>query len=182
MVKNISGGSHSKKMASKNLKHQNNKNLRTIKDDCELYAIITEKLGGGHLRALGIDGNPYMVHMGGKFRNERINRYDFILIGIRDWQTENKTKIMTDLLEIYTETEKNKLMKINNINWSVLNNVNQNVLKDKMDNEHINDIVFTNEVELNYKDLMDKSNESEIKNRISIMNTDIDVEIDIDTI
>jgi hypothetical protein len=75
MVKNISGGSKSKKMASKDFKNKlNNHKLRTSNNELEIYSIITEKLGGSHIRAVGIDGKNYMVHIGGKFRNERINK------------------------------------------------------------------------------------------------------------
>ena len=102
MVKNITGGSKSKKMASKNFKvEMNTKKLRKVEDENEIYAIITEKLGGGHLRCFGINGNKYMVHIGGKFRNVRYNRFDFVLIGLREWQTSNNKnkEEMTDLLQ-----------------------------------------------------------------------------------
>jgi len=170
MVKNISGGSKSKKMASKDFKNKlNNHKLRTSNNEFEIYSIITEKLGGSHIRAIGIDGKKYMVHIGGKFRNERINKYDFILLGIRDWQspvdTTSKKTIMTDLLEIYNEQEKMKLLKINGFNWQILlQNDNQLIMKN--DGDEI--FEFSNETESEYKNILEKEiiqqfNEKEIQ-------------------
>jgi len=160
MVKNYHGGSKSKKMASKNTTNHNNRNLRVSQDDCEIYAIITEKLGGGHLRAVGVNGNKYMVHVGGKFRNERFNKYDYILIGLRDWQTSStssssssKKNIMVDLLEVYNDQEKNKLLKINGISWKIL------IQEDHSNNEsHVsnaNDFEFSTETETEYNEIQD---------------------------
>jgi len=164
MVKNITGGSKSKKMASKNFKvEMNTKKLRKAEDENEIYAIITEKLGGGHLRCFGINGNKYMVHIGGKFRNVRYNRFDFVLIGLREWQTSsNKNKEeMTDLLEVYDENEKNKLLKINGFKWNLLLKQDTNYT---IENNNEDSIKFSNEIESDYKDLLEK----EINTKLSL--------------
>jgi translation initiation factor IF-1 len=185
MVKNISGGSKSKKMASKDFKNKlNNHKLRTSNNELEIYSIITEKLGGSHIRAVGIDGKNYMVHIGGKFRNERINKYDFILLGIRDWQspvdTTSKKTIMTDLLEIYNEQEKMKLLKINGLNWNVLlQNDNQLIMKN--DGDEI--FEFSNETESEYKNILEKEIIQQFNERhfVSIKNATLSIKNNKDT-
>lgn len=185
MVKNICGGSKSKKMASKNFKNSNiNRNLRISQDNFECYGIITEKLGGGHMRAMGIDGNKYMVSIGGKFRNERINKYDFILFGLRDWQTNirNKDKdIKTDLLEVYNEQEKNKLLKLNGLNWqNLLQYDNSNFSFNSENDDNFN---FSNETETEYKELLEKQLTEKIRgkqNEEAKENGDLNIDTDFD--
>lgn len=159
MVKNFSGGSKSKKMASKNFKPvSSHRNLRLSEEDCEVYGIITEKLGGGHIRCHGIDGNIYMVHIGGKFRNEKINRYDFILIGLREWQSSSmkNNNVKADLLEVYNEQEKTKLLKINGKNWQVLTQQDNSSIISSSKNGDSDSFSFANETEIEYKELLEK--------------------------
>lgn len=162
MVKNVSGGSKYKKMASKNFKISNQRNLRVSKEENEIYAIITKKLGGGHMLVLGIDGIEYMTHIGGKFRNERISLNDFILIGLREWQSSSNKKNMTDLLEVYNENEKNKLIKINNYNWNTLLKMDNSFVEKNEDDC----FDFANETEINYKELLE--NEIYKKDKINL--------------
>lgn len=154
MVKNISGGSKYKKMASKNFKNCNQKNLRIAEDENELYGIIIKKLGGGHVMVLGINGTEYMCHIGGKFKNERINLNDFVLIGLREWQSSNNKKNMTDLLEVYSENEKNKLIETNKNNWNVLLRADNSFV------ENNDEIKFANDTEINYSELFDEKNKN----------------------
>jgi len=147
MVKNQYGGSKHKKMSSKSFKQNISNGLRTAEDEDELYAIITQKLGYGHILAIGIDNTEYMVHIGGKFNSEikNMKKYDFILIGKRVWETTtNKKQPRADLLEIYNETDKKKLLKINGNNWNVLLRADTTLSKDK-NNNMIDDIIFSNE-------------------------------------
>lgn len=116
MVLNKHGGKKAKSSASKNQK-SSQKNTRIAVEKGEIYGIIIKKLGGGHLTVKCVNGKDYMCHIGGKFKRETINVYDFILVGEREWQS---SKEMVDLLEVYNENDKKRLFKITNINWSIL--------------------------------------------------------------
>ena len=142
----------SKQMASKNFKNLAQKNIRLSEDENEIYGIITKKLGGGHILVLCVNGVEYMCHIGGKFRNERINVYNFVLIGLREWQSSSNKKNMTDLLENYNENEKAKLLKINGYNWNVLSNADNS-----FGGNHINadeNFVFADDTEIDYKEII----------------------------
>ena len=124
----IKGGSRAKKCASKNKKQMFNKDVRLADNEDEIYAIVTKILGGGHLDVLvldkqnttsGFQPRKAMCRIGGKFRSERIVIYQYLLVGKRSgWSSSN---FMVDLLEVYNDTEKTKLIKKSpNINWSLL--------------------------------------------------------------
>lgn len=122
-----------------------------------------------------------MVHIGGKFRNVRYNRFDFVLIGLREWQTSNNKnkEEMTDLLEVYDENEKNNLLKINGFKWNLLLRQDTNYTTENNNEESIH---FSNEIESNYKDLLEKeiNNNLLLSNKKKIDNYDNDEDETID--
>ena len=112
MVKNTTGGSKAKGMASKHFKPKS-KVLRLIQEDGEMYGVITEKLGGGHVIVACMDNTRRMAVIGKKFRNERIAKNQMVMIGLRDWQTiiTNSDKLeKCDLLECYSDIETDALL------------------------------------------------------------------------
>ena len=112
MVKNTTGGSKAKSMASKHFKAKS-KVLRTIQEEGEMYGVITDKLGGGHATVACMDNKSRMLVIGKKFRNERISKNQMVMIGLREWQTKitNSDKLeKCDLLECYNDTETDTLL------------------------------------------------------------------------
>jgi initiation factor 1A len=172
MVLNKHGGKKAKSAASKNQKPVH-RNTRLVQEEGEMYAIITKVLGGNHLTVKGIDGKEYMCHIGGKFKKERSSCYDFIMIGLREWQSTSNSKQMTDLLEIYSDIEKKKLLKINGINWNILLDMDDRKTDTKTDtNEEDEGYEFTNDEQSNLEDLINQQIASKNTNILQMETTE----------
>lgn len=126
MVKNVNGGSKAKGQARKftsGPKHA--RALRVSMDECELYAQVTKYLGSGMCHVLCDDGVTRLCHIRGKFkgrgkRDNLVVNGSWLLIGLREWATESKTRMQDcDLLEVYSESDKESLRDIKTINWSI---------------------------------------------------------------
>lgn len=120
MVKNLKGGNH-KNQARKHF--TSDKKLRLKTDDLELYAQVINKLGGNKIDVFCMDGNNRLCTIPGKFifkgrRDNLIEKGSWILVGLRDWESQ-KERENCDLLEVYNEGEKTKLLNTVNENWSV---------------------------------------------------------------
>lgn len=147
MVKNTKGGSKHKARASKYL-NTSSSSIRTSESSDEIYGIITHIYGGGRFLAKCIDGVDRMVHASKKFRTENAlrSKYCYCLIGLRSWQSNIIDKIeKCDLLYVYSPDEKEKLLKINGLNWKILSDIEylDNPLTEEGDfmfsmNDHVN--------------------------------------------
>jgi hypothetical protein len=126
MVKNSFGGNKAKGFARKNLAKRETA-LRTADEEGEIYAQAVKVMGGSIASAIDIDGNPLRAHIRGKFRG-RGKRDNFIapgtwlLVGLHSWE-EKSTKTdeirNCDILEVYSETDKNRLKNsVTSINWN----------------------------------------------------------------
>jgi hypothetical protein len=95
MVKNAKGGNKSKKMGRKFLGAPVQKQVRLAdpNEPCEIYGVVERLLGRGK--------RDNTVVLGG-----------FVLVGIREYESAETAKC--DLLEVYTEAEKQKLKKSGN--------------------------------------------------------------------
>ena len=122
MVKNNAGGNKSKGFARKNLVKRDTA-LRTSHDKNEVYAQAVKVMGGNIASAIDIDGNPLRVHIRGKFRGRGkrdnfISPGTWILVGLHDWQSD-KAMRDCDLMEVYNETDKNRLKNsVTSVNWN----------------------------------------------------------------
>lgn len=118
MVKNKTGGKNAKRTARKNVNQENTvgKRLRIIENDDESYAITTKMLGNGQMEVLCMDNKPRLCFIRYKFsgRNKSSNMISigsWIIVGLRSWETKVPGKLeKCDLLEIYTNSEKNNLV------------------------------------------------------------------------
>lgn len=173
MVLNKHGGKKAKGAASKNQKPVH-RNTRVVQEEGEMYAIITKVLGGNHLTVKGIDGKDYMCHIGGKFKKERATCYDFVMIGLREWQSTSNSKQMTDLLEVYTEIEKKKLIKISGINWNILLDTDDRKKTEINDDDE--GYEFTNDEQINLEDLINQQIASKNTNIIQIEGSSVEEE------
>jgi initiation factor 1A len=136
MVKNTKGGSSHRKFASKNIISQKISNkLRISEHDGELYAIVTKMLGNGMFLCHCIDSVVRLGHIRGKFsgRGKRDNMVEcgkWVLVGLREWDVQSSAipkndkkdkKQQCDLLEIYSDTDKYRLIEQVSNNWQILN-------------------------------------------------------------
>jgi len=114
MVKNT-GGNKAKKFASKSF-NISNRATRFAIEDGEVYAIVQRMLGNNICEILCIDGTTKLCIIRGKFlgkgkRDNKLARGIWILVGMREWEVTTKDKEKCDLLEVYSDTDKEKLIK-----------------------------------------------------------------------
>ena len=125
MVKNLFGGKRAKSAASKNTVNSSYRRALRLVDDSgdEMYGIIIKIYGNSNILVKCLDDKEYKCYMAGKFKKEaRITLFQFVMVGRRDWSSKDA---MVDLLEVYSTDEKQKLMRLPNIRWSVLLNADQ---------------------------------------------------------
>jgi initiation factor 1A len=135
MVKNTQGGNRHKAFARKHTTSKSNSKLRVSQDEGELYAIVTKLLGNNMFHCQCIDRTLRLGHIRGKFtgrgkRDNLIVSGTWVLVGIREWDTENDSKLsksgksklpQCDLLEVYSDVDKERLKDSVSENWSILN-------------------------------------------------------------
>ena len=138
MVKNTKGGSKAKGFARKHANSTNNNDVRTVEQEGEIYAIVTKMCGGSMFQCYGIDHVERLCHIRGSFsgRKKRDNivvNGGWVLIGIREWDkkdeetqttssTASKKKKLQqcDLLEVYNDKDRERLMATVKENWKIL--------------------------------------------------------------
>jgi len=161
MVKNVYGGNKHKSQARKNTIKTSNK-LRIAEDEGELYAIVTKILGNGMFYAHCIDDIQRLAFIRGKFsgRGKRDNNIEpgkWVLVGEREWDIGSTDKtnkpLKCDLLEVYSDLDKEKLIDTVSVNWSVLHNQDMTKMKCKTEQS---DILFTTEREEETNKLMEE--------------------------
>ena len=153
MVKNLKGGSKSKQIGRKFVTAPVDRKVRLIHEEGELYAVVTKLLGNGMFTANDIEGKERLVVMRNKFRGKgkRDNAVmlgSWVMIGERDFETGSKPKC--DLLEVYTDIEKQKLKKSGNPIFLLLKSEYDNAGESNLDDG----IAFSNEDTDKYKELI----------------------------
>jgi len=125
MVKN-EGGNKSKKVARKNTSHTGGtQDVRRATDASEMYAAVTKIYSSQRCSVLGADGNTYQCTIRGKFlKNKRsgegLVNGAWVLIGFYEWEVRSDGSKKCDLLEIYSNLEKDKLKQLETRNLAVL--------------------------------------------------------------
>jgi len=96
-----------------------------------------------------------------------------LLVGLREWENgrdETSKKLQNcDLLEVYTEIEKEKLKTSVKIDWTIFmsnDNKNSNLAADAVDS-----FVFSDQKEDEYRDLLKTNQESKIVTNKNIFTT-----------
>jgi len=119
MVKNAKGGNKSKKMGRKFLGAPVQKQVRLAdpNEPLEIYGVVDKLFGHGRFQIKDHTGKQRLVIIPNKFRGrgKRDNTVvlgGFVLVGIREYESAETAKC--DLLEVYTEAEKQKLKKSGN--------------------------------------------------------------------
>ena len=133
MVKNTKGGSGHKKYGRKYQTGGSSNFLRVAQEEGEIYAIVTKLLGNNMFHCHCIDNVVRLGHIRGKFtgrgkRDNMIAGGTWVLIGLRTWseggekkKDDEKTKIEhCDLVEVYSDSEKERLRDTISSDWSTL--------------------------------------------------------------
>jgi len=190
MVKNTTGGSKTKGQARKFVTAKPSNVLRISQDDCECYAQVVKMLGNGMCHVLCIDGETRLCHIRGKFRGRGkrdnfINNGTWILAGLREWEIGKETskegskeKLQNcDLLEVYTELDKERLKNtITNINWSMFVS-NDNKLSNLTEKDET--IEFTDDRMEEYRQLVEAQvTGSGASRSITIITEDEEINVD----
>ena len=164
MVKNTIGGSSHKKFGRKFTTGNKNNKLRLSEDEGEIYSIVMKMLGNGMFHCLGIDGKQRLGHIRGKFsgRGKRDNLVDigkWVLIGLREWDINSsrgeKDKLQKcDLLEVYSDIDKERLKESVSENWSILDNNDLSRVNNKEYEEEDDSFQFVTERDLDRERLI----------------------------
>jgi initiation factor 1A len=166
MVKNKTGGNKAKKFARKNMNEEStiNRKIRYVKNEDEMYGIVTKMIGNGQAIVLCNDSRERLCFIRNKFsgRNKHSNLVtmgSWVIIGIRSWETTREGKLeKCDLLEIYTHQEKTTLLQESKHNLSVLQkkeNMLQNVEDESFDtmisfkNDDDHNMMSSNQIQSN---------------------------------
>jgi hypothetical protein len=142
MVKNYGGGNKAKGFANKHSSKKSTE-LRTSKDELELYAQVESMSGGTICRVKTLDGTEMICHIRGKFRGRGkrdnfIGKGTWMLVGLREWEnietkTEDKNAVLNcDVIEVYNDADKKSLKNtITNINWAPFNKNDSSAVGDE---------------------------------------------------
>lgn len=125
MVKNA-GGNKSKRQGRKFAAPPPKRNLRMIQEEGEVYAVVTRLYGGANCEVTCMDDVKRLCVIRNKFRgrhkrDNQITMNTWVLVGLRDWEARAPGKLpRCDMLEVYTDIEKEKLQNTTNDNLSAL--------------------------------------------------------------
>ena len=181
MVKNQTGGNKQKSQARKYSVNVRENKLRLSEDEGEKYAQVVALLGNGMCYVIIDNNTKLLCIIRGKFkgrgkRDNIIKKGSWVLIGLREWEhaPNDKNKYQKcDLLELYSDYNKEQLKKIEGGPWKLfINNDNEFTHCDT------DEIDFVEDVNEDYKNLL----HSELNVRHMIRINEDDEEINIDDI
>lgn len=182
MVKNAKGGKGSKKMGRKfvNAPVQKQVRLADPNEPCEIYGVVEKLFGHGRFQIKDHTGKDRLVIIPNKFRgrgkrDNTVTLGGWVLVGIREYESSENAKC--DLLEVYSESEKQKLKKSTNSIFSQLKSAydkeptNDDDLEFSFDdgrNEQMEEMVMNTQLDTNENN----------QNTVKFGDDDEDVDID----
>jgi len=183
MVKNTTGGSKAKGQARKFTGGaKQTRALRVSTDESEIYAQVSAYLGNSMCNVICTDGITRLCHIRGKFRgrgkrDNLVSLGSWLLVGLREWATEKKDKKeQCDLLEVYSEADKESLKNIKTVNWSVfMLNDNKAIVEEE-------GIAFSTDQKDEHLLLMEEELIKGTKKTVIAFDEDGDEEIDVEDI
>jgi initiation factor 1A len=115
MVKNA-GGNKTKRGARKHTFAPINKKTRLIEEEGETYATVVKMLGGSNCEVICGDGVTRLCVIRNKFkgrskRDNLISTGVWILVGIRSWEVRTGAREKCDLLQVYSNEDKEFIKK-----------------------------------------------------------------------
>jgi len=154
MVKNLTGGNKSKQMGRKFVSAPVDRKIRLIQEEGESYAVVTKLLGNGMFYANDTEAKERLCVMRNKFRGKgkrdnNVSLGTWVMIGKRDFDSSDKPKF--DLLEVYTDIEKQKLKRSGDPMFLLLKSEYDNTKDSNQDD----DVAFGNDDTEKYKELME---------------------------
>ena len=183
MVKNKFGGNKSKRMGRKFL-HTGPIRTRFSEDPDEIYACCS-KMHGPQCDVLCLDGKTRLCHIRNKFkgrgkRDSLISIGTWLLVGKRSFETESDTKKGNcDLLEVYNENDKKKLIQhYPDVSWSVFNVIQAVGGSSEQDDDL--GITFSNDDTIEYERLLENNTETNNVETIGTINENGDNDDDHD--
>ena len=119
MVKNVTGGKYAKKAG-----YVGPRKLRMLESEEERYAIVTKMLGNSQCHVKCADNITRLCIIRKKFTgkhkgNNFLKPGSWVLVGVRDWETKSDKIEKCDLMEVYSESDKSKLLDTA-VNFTVL--------------------------------------------------------------
>ena len=113
MGKNVTGGKYAKKAG-----YVGPRKLRLLESDLERYAIVTKMLGNCMCHVKCADDVVRLCIIRKKFTgkhkgNNFLKPGSWVLVGLRDWETKSDKIEKCDLMEVYSESDKSKLLDTN---------------------------------------------------------------------
>jgi len=147
MVKNLTGGNKSKKQARSSFAPQQTQHVRKATEEDETYADITKIFGGSNCQVICNDGISRSCVIRNKFktfgkRDNILSIGVWILAGIRAWEVRPNGVQKCDLLEVYSQSEKDKLQQVESCSFKILTNATDSNKDDKN-----SELIFSNNVE-----------------------------------
>lgn len=195
MVKNISGGSNHKKFGRKHTFSTKTNRLRVSEDVGELYAIVTKMLGNGMFHCCDLEATTRLGHIRGKFsgrgkRNNMVEIGKWVLVGLREWdinvsnitkKTDKDKYQQCDLLEVYTDADKQQLKETVPLDWSVLdgNDVSKTYNKELFSD--VDGLVFATSRDMDRERLVNEINTNSTTIKL-VLEEEKEEEINIDDI
>jgi initiation factor 1A len=180
MVKN-SGGNKTKRDARKHIAPQNDtRELRVIKEDGEMYAVVKKLLGCGQCLVTCMNGITRNCIIRNKFkgRGKSGNIVDvgaWILVGLRDWEVRKQGKeSCCDLLHVYSSGDKEKLLQKNDMDFSALLGTMKQIAENEGKKLEEEDIVFASNAEMSYQELLSNRKVEDVR---EVMFADADFDI-----
>jgi initiation factor 1A len=165
MVKNTGGNKtkgQARKFANTADNKYDNRNLRESTDELEIYAQVEKVLGNGMYNVMCLDQKNRLCHSAGKFkgRNKKDNFVSlgtWLLVGLREYESggSNKKLQNCDLLEVYTDIEKERLKTSTKTDWAAfIQNDDKNSFTSKKVSDSSEGYNFSDAKTTEYQELM----------------------------
>ena len=161
MVKNQKGGNKSKKGARKHINPGVPRHTRYAVEDGEVYGAVIKLYGGSNCEVMCNDGVSRLCIIRNKFkgrgkRDNVISTSVWVLVGLRDWEVRVTGKQRCDLLEVYSNSDKDKLKQTAGCSFTALLSVNLDPNDDQPPDDGI---VFVDDQTFEYeKAIRDETN------------------------
>ena len=163
MVKNSSGGNKAKRGARKDLTDSGKKELRTIDEDepCEMYGFVSKYFGNRMCEVMCHDGSTRMCVIRAKFcgrgkSGNIVNVGKIVIVGIRDWEVRSDGEKKCDLLEVYTDADKERLFQSNDQKIMNLKRALKNISGNPDVQKAVDDDVVFSTTKFEYNDIVTK--------------------------
>ena len=156
MVKNQNGGNKGKKISRKD-SIPIHKKVKLMTEEGEMYAIVNKMLGNSQCNVFCLDGKIRLCIIRKKFTGKHKHQNFlkpgiWVLIGLRDWETNNKDKMdKCDLLECYNESDKQTICQQSNVNVEILTLEEKKIEGEEVEKK--DDIIFIEEGEIDIEDI-----------------------------